>query len=173
MKLYIQEKQVQSVNEVSARYVWSVVCISCAVGLAILVKPCPAVLKSNQKTVFLMCFGFVVSPGKPRVPYCEEWPGAAHSRGDQECVAVAVSPGKPQVPGRLCRIALLPAKGQCSREHYCCNRERLCTGSSALEILHCSELSACRLTSRVQTSSTRWSPPVSCSVPRCKTRLRQ
>ena len=24
--------------------------------------------------------GLAVSPGKPRVLYCEEWPGAAHSR---------------------------------------------------------------------------------------------
>ena len=27
-----------------------------------------------------------MSPGKPRVPYCEERPGAAHSRRDQLCV---------------------------------------------------------------------------------------
>ena len=27
-----------------------------------------------------------VSPGKPLVPHCEERPGAAHSRRDQECV---------------------------------------------------------------------------------------
>ena len=30
--------------------------------------------------------GLAVSPGKPRVPYCEERPGAAHSRRDQMCV---------------------------------------------------------------------------------------
>ena len=29
--------------------------------------------------------GLAVSPGKPRVPYCEERPGAAHSRRDQMC----------------------------------------------------------------------------------------
>ena len=47
-----------------------------------------------------MCIaGFAVSPGKPRVPYCEERPGAAHSRRDQMCVAgFAVSPGKPRFP---------------------------------------------------------------------------
>ena len=34
-----------------------------------------------------MCVaGFAVSPGKPWVPYCEERPGAAHSRRDQMCV---------------------------------------------------------------------------------------
>ena len=38
----------KQVNEVSARWVWSVVCISCAMVLAILVKPCSAVLKSNR-----------------------------------------------------------------------------------------------------------------------------
>ena len=27
--------------------------------------------------------GLAVSPGKQRVPHCEEWPGAAHSRRDQ------------------------------------------------------------------------------------------
>ena len=30
--------------------------------------------------------GLVVSPGKPRVPLCEERSGAAHSRRDQICV---------------------------------------------------------------------------------------
>ena len=47
-----------------------------------------------------MCVtGLAVSPGKPRVPYCEERPGAAHSRRDQTCVAgFAVSPRKPRVP---------------------------------------------------------------------------
>ena len=30
--------------------------------------------------------GLAVSPGKPRVPYCEERPGAAHSRRDQMCI---------------------------------------------------------------------------------------
>ena len=34
-----------------------------------------------------MCIaGFAASPGKPRVPYCEERPGVAHSRRDQLCV---------------------------------------------------------------------------------------
>ena len=33
-----------------------------------------------------VCCGLAVSPGKPRVPYCEERPGAAHSRRDQMCV---------------------------------------------------------------------------------------
>ena len=32
-----------------------------------------------------MIAGFAVNPGKPRVPYCEERPGAAHSRRDQTC----------------------------------------------------------------------------------------
>ena len=30
--------------------------------------------------------GLAVSPGKPRVPHCEERPGAAHSRRDPACV---------------------------------------------------------------------------------------
>ena len=30
--------------------------------------------------------GLAVSPKKPRVPYCEERPGAAHSRRDQMCI---------------------------------------------------------------------------------------
>ena len=46
-----------------------------------------------------MIAGVAVSPGKPRVPHCEERPGAAHSRRDQMWVAgFAVSPGKPQIP---------------------------------------------------------------------------
>ena len=40
-----------------------------------------------------------MSPGKPRVPYCEERPDAAHSRRDQMSIAgFAVRPGKPRVP---------------------------------------------------------------------------
>ena len=38
--------------------------------------------------------GFAVSPGKPRVPYCEERPCAAHSRRDHRCVVVGGEPGK-------------------------------------------------------------------------------
>ena len=38
--------------------------------------------------------GFAVSPAKPRVPHCEERPGAAHSTRDQMCVGVGGEPGK-------------------------------------------------------------------------------
>ena len=38
--------------------------------------------------------GLAVSPGKLRVPYCEERPCAAHSRRDQMCVGVGGEPGK-------------------------------------------------------------------------------
>ena len=34
-----------------------------------------------------VCCELAVSPGKPRAPHCEERPGAAYSRRDQECVA--------------------------------------------------------------------------------------
>ena len=37
------------------------------------------------------CVGLAVSPGKPQVPYCEERPGAAHSRRDQN-VTVPLKP---------------------------------------------------------------------------------
>ena len=33
----------------------------------------------------ILCCGSAVSSGKPRVPYCEKRPGAAHSRRDQGC----------------------------------------------------------------------------------------
>ena len=42
--------------------------------------------------------GLAVSPGKPRVPHCEERPGAAHSRRDQMYLWVGGEPGKPRVP---------------------------------------------------------------------------
>ena len=38
--------------------------------------------------------GLAVSPGKPRVPHCEERPGAAHSRRDPECALVDGKPGE-------------------------------------------------------------------------------
>ena len=47
-----------------------------------------------------MCCGLAVSPGKPRVPYCEERPGAAHSRRDQKgpkCNRAPQAPLKRQV----------------------------------------------------------------------------
>ena len=34
---------------------------------------------------FLICLRVCGSPGKTRVPHCEEWPGAAHFRRDQKC----------------------------------------------------------------------------------------
>ena len=40
-----------------------------------------------------MCCGLAVKPGKPRVPHCEERPGAAHSRRDPECVGWPLGTG--------------------------------------------------------------------------------
>ena len=49
------------------------------------------------RQIFGNC-GLAVSPGKPRVPYCEERPGAALQEGPDMCCGVAVSPRQPRVP---------------------------------------------------------------------------
>ena len=45
-----------------------------------------------------MCCGLAVSPGKPRVPHCEEGPGAAHSTRDQIALWAGGEPRKTAGP---------------------------------------------------------------------------
>ena len=56
-----------------------------------------------------MC-GLAVSPGKPRVPRCEEKPGAAHSRRDQACA--------PRLVYAALRQSLRLAQQHCTAASY-------------------------------------------------------
>ena len=77
--------------------------------------------------------GLAVSPGKPRVPYCEERPGAAHSRRDQNVYCgLAVSPGTPPLSTAPCpsspstrgRLGVSEARPRCARRHSSCRVDR-------------------------------------------------